>query len=95
VDDLLSGVNPEQIVKRFVEIKTLPDFVSHIKDYGYLGKYYYYLGLAYELSGKQQEALEAYLHSWQNCCSQNPYWAGEIDGDPFAIMARAKLEPTP
>ena len=95
VDDLFSGVNPEQIVKRLVEIKTLPDFVSHSKDYHILGKYYYYLGLAYELSGKQQEAFEAYLQSWQNCCSQNPNWAGKINGDPFAIMAKAKLEPTP
>ncbi len=84
--DLLTGVDPEQMVTRLVNPRVHLEYES-------LSKYYYFLGLAYELSDRQQEAIAAYLQSWQNCCSFKMPPGGEIIQDPYAIMARAKLEP--
>lgn len=45
---------------------------------------HYLLGLAYELTGDQADAVQTYWQLWH-----------DYPGSPYALMARAKLEPAP
>jgi len=87
VDDLLSGAEPEDILVRLQNWANNPDFERN-------NRYYYYLGLTYELLEDEDNAVNAYLLAWQDCCDSWQHPAQEIViANPYAIMARAKLEP--
>lgn len=59
-------------------------------------EYYYYLGLAYELSGDEANALNAYLQAWQTCCDTWQMGPNEIILiSPYAMLARGRVEPVP
>ncbi len=88
IDDLLSGKDPREIV---TQLQTLADTPNFEPD----NRYYYYLGLAYELLGEEDNAVNAYLLAWQDCCDTWQLGEEIVTANPYAIMARAKLEPVP
>ena len=88
IDDLLSGTDPQQIVTRLQTLADNPNFEPD-------NRYYYYLGLAYELLGEEENAVNAYLLAWQDCYDTWQLGGEFVTANPYAIMARAKLEPVP
>ncbi len=88
IDDLLSGADPQEIVVQLQTLANNPNFESS-------NRYYYYLGLAYELLEDEDNAVNAYLLAWQDCCDTWQLATEVIMAKGFAVMARAKLEPVP
>ncbi|KAA3661860.1 MAG: hypothetical protein DWQ04_15140, partial [Chloroflexi bacterium] len=88
IDDLLYGTNPQEILTRLQTLADNPDFDPN-------NRYYYYLGLTYELLGDEENAVNAYLMAWQDCCDTWQLAEEIVTANPYAIMARAKLEPVP
>ncbi|MCP5100568.1 MAG: hypothetical protein GY943_33885 [Chloroflexi bacterium] len=89
IDELLAGTNPEEILLWLQNWAGDPDYEVN-------NRYYYYLGLCHELLGDEDSAINAYLIAWQNCCDITQHHNQEIvTANPYAIMARAKLEPVP
>ncbi len=88
VDGLLSGTDPQEIVTQLQTLADNPNFEPN-------NRFYYYLGLAYELLGDEETAVNAYLLAWQDCCDTWQLAEEIVTANPYAIMARAKLEPVP
>ncbi len=87
-DALLAGADARAIRDRLAKLQSGQYFESCEWDFyrwHCLRDYYLYLyGFAQELAGDREGAAAAYLELWQSY----PY-------SPYAIMARAKLEPVP
>lgn len=88
IDDLLSGTDPKDVLVQFQTLADNPEFEPH-------NRYYYYLGLAYELLGDEEAAINAYLLAWQDCCDMWQWLGDLVTANPYAVMARAKLERVP
>lgn len=87
IENLLAGTNPHDVLTEMQDLTAFPDFEPD-------NRYYYYLGLTYELLGDEDAAVNAYLQAWQDCC--DTWYDGRLaTANPYAIMARAKLEPVP
>jgi hypothetical protein len=84
---LLSEPNIESIGNGIHELKPFIDELEQL-DIGYfpssIPNWYYLLGLYYELAGNQDDAAQNYLTLWI-------YYPNS----PYAIMAKAKLQPVP
>lgn len=85
---LLNGADPAQSVIALNELAAEADFEPS-------SAYYYYLGLAYELSGDEVNALNAYLQAWQACCDTWSSFAETTLISPYAMLARGRVEPIP
>jgi len=85
---LLSGGDPQELLTQLKALANSPNFEPD-------NRYYYHLGLTYELLGDKENAVEAYLLAWQDCCDTWQLAEEIVTANPFAIMARAKLEPVP
>jgi len=86
--DLVSGVVPNQLDTDILAIQQylLDDCDNEIMLSYYCYELYfsqYLLGLAYELSGDEINAVAAYLKLWR-----------DYPNSPYAIMAQAKLQPS-
>lgn len=85
-DELLSGGDPDTVIKMLKNLAVYPGLLCQATQT--CDPYYYYLGLAYELAGKTNLAVETYLYLWQNYILS-----------PFTSMARLKMigtiTPTP
>jgi hypothetical protein len=79
---LLGGNDPSTVASWLMN---LPD--RDCADFGDamgFDSYYYTLGLAHELAGSEQAAVEAYLELWRS-----------LPSSPYAVMARSKLVTVP
>jgi hypothetical protein len=88
VNDLLTGGEPVTVIDRLLALAVTPDFEP-------TARYYYYLGLAYELAADEANAVANYWLAWQDCCVVWEFGGIEdelVTPNPFALMARAKLE---
>jgi hypothetical protein len=74
---LLTGVDPIQVREELLRLKASSIFTCN---YATCTQYFYTLGLANELAGHEQNAIDAYLELWR-----------EYPRHPFATMARLKL----
>ncbi len=84
--ELLSGTDPIHVKNRLLSLQ-YPGLFPCIGDSYQCwisSKYLYLLGLAYELSGNETQAVETYLSLWRN------YPQSE-----YAYIAYSKLEPAP
>ncbi|MFO7540651.1 MAG: hypothetical protein R6X32_21650 [Chloroflexota bacterium] len=89
VDDLLANGDPAVAIERLLVLADMPEFEP-------TARYYYYLGLAYELAADETNAVINYWLAWQDCCVVWEFGGIEdelVTPNPFALMARAKLEP--
>lgn len=77
-EHLLSEGDPESIRLELLKIGGSPFFTCSIQ---LCPKYYYLLGLASELAGRDRQAIEAYLEIWRRFLDS-----------PYATIARFKLE---
>jgi hypothetical protein len=87
-DELLTGSDPTVVITNLFAIQQSPDFTCDKEDFAYfcydLYLSNYLLGLAYELAGDEANAVTTYLQVWQ-----------DYPNSPYAVMARARLEPIP
>lgn len=81
---LFTGTDPEKVLEDLLEIRSSPRFAGDCTAFGICARFYYTLGLAYELTGNQLSAIDAYLITWR----QYPL-------SPYTLMARLKLELIP
>ncbi len=81
---LLAGVEAAQVIPPLEMVLTSDRF--NCKTQAICGKFYYVLGLAYELAGQERQAIDTYIKLW---------W--EESKNPFTTIARLKLmiRPTP
>lgn len=86
METLFAGGDPAAVAERLTAVINNPAFTSR-------SSHYYYQGLAYQLAGDEENAVAAYVRTWQSCCMEWNYGPeGYVTADPFAVMAQAKLE---
>jgi hypothetical protein len=78
---LLTGDSPDQIQEELLDLQEFPGLLC--KPTWTCDSYYYLLGLASELAGDTEDALDSYLTLWLN-----------YSKSPFTTLARLKLEGT-
>ena len=78
IDALLSGFSPNTILDRLIDHRDSTDFACLNKED--CARFYYALGLAAELAGNEELAIEAYLKIWWDSFES-----------PFSTIARLKL----
>jgi hypothetical protein len=91
IKELLAGADPNEIVERMLTIQSDPNFEL-------TENFYYYLGLAYELAGDEEAAVDAYLKQWEIFPYKiRTYFTGDefIIQYHYTMMARFKLELVP
>lgn len=76
--NLFAGMDPSQVRDDLLELAISPGLIC--ENTWSCDPYYYLLGLAYELAGEQDKAIEAYHRVWS-----------DYSTSPFTIMARLKL----
>ncbi len=81
---LFFGVDPAWVLSELLEIRASPRFAGDCVAYGICARFYYTLGLVYELTGNQLSAIDWYLTTWR-----------EYPLSPYTLMARLKLELIP
>ena len=79
IQALLSGTDPEVVLADLREIRISPRFAGDCNAFGICARFYYTLGLAYELTGDQLNATGSYLTVWRTY----PF-------SPYTLMARLK-----
>jgi hypothetical protein len=82
IEDLFSGEDPAEVLATLENLGESERF--NCLNFRICDRYYYTLGLAYELNGWEREAIDTYVKLW---------W--ENRDSPFTTMARLKLEPIP
>jgi len=80
MEDLFAGATAPLIVQTLLDLESSPRFAGDCKAFQVCDRFYYALGLAYELSGRNLEAVNTYLYLWRTYTSS-----------PFTTMARMKL----
>jgi len=96
---LFAGEDPEEVVEMLENLEDYPGLLC--KPTWTCDRYYYLLGLAYELAGDERNAVEAYLYLWWNY-SKSPYTTmarlklrGTTTPVPSAILTPPVTTPTP
>jgi hypothetical protein len=79
---LFSGEDPATVLQTLEDLQGSQRF--NCLNFRICDKFYYMLGLAYELNGRGSDAIDTYIKLW---------W--EYRDSPFTTMARLKLEPLP
>lgn len=82
INALFTGEAPDKVLKTLEALQKSPEF--NCLNYRICDKFYYTLGLAYELTGDNLDAIDAYVQLW---------W--ENVENPYTTMARLKLVATP
>jgi hypothetical protein len=77
---LLSEEDPGLVLKRLEAIHENPRF--NCFSYNICDRFYYILGLVYEMVGQPRDAIDTYVHLW---------W--EYSASPLTHLARLKLQP--
>ncbi len=80
IEDLFSGQEPAEVLRTLENLEESERF--NCLNFRICDRFYYVLGLAYELNGREREAIDTYVKLW---------W--ENRDSPFTTMARLKLEP--
>jgi hypothetical protein len=80
IKDLFSGRDPADVLANLENLAESERF--NCLNFRICDRFYYTLGLAYELNGREREAIDTYVKLW---------W--ENRDSPFTAMARLKLEP--
>ncbi len=80
VQDLFHGGDPNIVADTLDMLKSSDRF--NCKNYSICDRFYYMLGLANELSGREKQAIDSYVTLW---------W--DYRTSPYTIMARLKLQP--
>jgi len=78
IDDFFAGINPALIRDRLEDLEKSDRF--NCSNYRICDRFYYTLGLAYELAGDIRPAIDTYVKLW---------W--ENTDSPFMLIARLKL----
>ena len=81
---LFLGVDPAWALTELLETHSSPRFAGDCVAFGICARFFYTLGLAYELTGNQLSAIDWYLTTWR-----------EYPLSPYTLMARLKLELIP
>jgi hypothetical protein len=81
IKDLFSGADPYIVLDALLEIESSPRFAGDCIAFNICDRFYYTLGLVYELIGYERDAVDTYIALW---------W--EYSKSLFTIMAREKLE---
>jgi hypothetical protein len=79
IEDLFSGQDPAGVLRDLENLQESQRF--NCLNFRICDRFYYMLGLAYELDGREREAIDTYIKLW---------W--ENRDSPFTVMARLKLE---
>jgi hypothetical protein len=79
IEDLFSGQDPAEVRATLENLGESERF--NCLNFRICDRFYYTLGLAYELTGREREAIDTYVKLW---------W--ENRDSPFTTMARLKLE---
>jgi hypothetical protein len=79
IEDLFSGQDPAGVARNLENLQESDRF--NCLNFRICDRFYYTLGLAYELNGREREAIDTYIQLW---------W--ENRDSPFTVMARLKLE---
>lgn len=79
IEDLFSGEDPAEVLAVLENLGESERF--NCLNFRICDRYYYVLGLAYELNNREREAIDTYVKLW---------W--ENRDSPFTTMARLKLE---
>jgi hypothetical protein len=79
IEDLFSGQDPAGVLTTLENLEQSERF--NCLNFSICDRFYYMLGLAYELNGREREAIDTYVKLW---------W--ENRESPFTTMARLKLE---
>jgi hypothetical protein len=82
IEDLFSGTDPAIIRNRLEDLQGSDQF--NCLNYHICDRFYYTLGLAYELAGDIRPAIDTYIKLW---------W--ENSDSPFMLIARLKLKQLP
>ena len=77
---LLNGEDPSVVRDALLLLLESPRFVGDCIAFRICDQFHYMLGLAYELSGDDGDAVDSYLWVWRN-----------YGQSPYAVMARLKL----
>jgi hypothetical protein len=80
IQSLMAGGDPTMILNQLLTLQANPRFLGDCRAYYICDVFYYTLGLVYELTGSEREAVDVYIKLW---------W--EHSQSPFAAMARKKL----
>ena len=80
IGDLFSGEDPAEVLTTLENLEESERF--NCLNFRICDRFYYTLGLAYELNDREREAIDTYVKLW---------W--ENRDSPFTAMARLKLEP--
>ena len=80
IRDLFGGADSDQILADLLEIGASARFAGDCNAFNICARYYYTLGLVYELSGAERLATDTYLIVWR-----------VYPTSPYALMARLKL----
>jgi hypothetical protein len=80
-DALFNGEDPAIVIDMLLDLQIYPGLTCETT--WTCDPYYYYLGLAYELLGDEENAKSYYLYLWWN-----------YSKSPFTVMARLKLQGT-
>lgn len=78
MSDLFSGKDPQTVLNQLLQVTSSGRF--NCKNYNICDRFYYILGLANELSGHQQDAIDNYIKLW---------W--DYKNSPLTIIARQKV----
>jgi hypothetical protein len=78
MSDLFSGKDPQTVLNQLLQVASSGRF--NCKNYNICDRFYYILGLANELSGHQQDAIDNYIKLW---------W--DYKNSPLTVMARQKV----
>lgn len=81
---LFSGIDPAYVLGELLSIHASPRFAGDCVAYGICARFFYTLGLTYQLTGDSLSAIDWYLSTWR-----------EYPQSPYTIMARLKLELIP
>jgi hypothetical protein len=82
IDDLFAGTSPAIIRDRLEDLEQSDEF--NCLNYHICDRFYYTLGLAYELAGDIRSAIDTYVKLW---------W--ENSDSPYMLIARLKLKQLP
>ena len=75
---LFSGTDPDEVIEMLLTLEESPGLRCELT--WTCDRYYYLLGLAYELAGRERMAVDTYLFLWWN-----------YSRSPYTTMARLKL----
>jgi hypothetical protein len=81
VSALMNGANPLAVRDSLLELFTSPRFTGDCIAFNICDQFHYTLGLVYNLTGDESDAIDQYLWVWRN-----------YGQSPYSLLARLKLD---